>query len=114
MAYANMKDYMRAGQHGEPRLDFSELTRDQAAALQEVLMTLDIDHMFPWAAWPCGDLWNLLPAHREVNQRLKRDRLPSATTLFRAEGRIVSWWEQAYLSRAESHIPEQFLQEARA
>jgi hypothetical protein len=22
--------------------------------------TLDIDHMFPWAAWPCGDLWNLL------------------------------------------------------
>jgi hypothetical protein len=28
--------------------------------------TLDIDHMFPWTAWPCSDLWNLLPAHREV------------------------------------------------
>ena len=53
--------------------------------------TLDIDHMFPWTAWPCSDFWNLLPAHREVNQRLKRDRLPSATTLFRAEGRIISW-----------------------
>jgi hypothetical protein len=76
--------------------------------------TLDIDHMFPWTAWPCSDLWNLLPAHREVNQRLKRDRLPSATTLFRAEGRIIGWWEQAYLGRAESHLPEQFLQEARA
>jgi HNH endonuclease len=74
--------------------------------------TLDIDHLFPWTAWPCSDLWNLLPAHREVNQRLKRDRLPSATTLFRAEGRIVGWWEQAYLGRAESHLPEQFLQEA--
>jgi hypothetical protein len=76
--------------------------------------TLDIDHMFPWTAWPCSDLWNLLPAHREVNQRLKRDRLPSATTLFRAEGRIISWWEQAYLGKAESHLPEQFLREARA
>ena len=23
--------------------------------------TLDIDHCLPWSAWPCGDLWNLLP-----------------------------------------------------
>jgi hypothetical protein len=76
--------------------------------------TLDIDHMFPWAAWPCGDLWNLLPAHREVNQRLKRNRMQSATTLFRAEGRIVGWWEQAYLGRAGSYLPDQFVQEARA
>jgi SAM-dependent methyltransferase len=76
--------------------------------------SLDIDHMFPWTAWPCSDLWNLLPAHREVNQRLKRDRLPSATTLFRAEGRIIGWWEKAYLGRAESYLTEQFVQEARA
>jgi hypothetical protein len=76
--------------------------------------TLDIDHMFPWTAWPCGDLWNLLPAHREVNQRLKRDRLPSATTLFRSERRIVGWWEGAYLGRAGSNLPNQFVQEARA
>jgi hypothetical protein len=33
--------------------------------------------------------------------------------LFRAEGRIISWWE-AYLSKAESHLPEQFLREASA
>jgi len=75
---------------------------------------LDIDHMFPWTAWPCSDLWNLLPAHREVNQRLKRDRLPSATTLFHAEERIGGWWEQAYLCKSESYLPEQFLHEARA
>ncbi len=37
--------------------------------------TLDIDHCLPWSAWPCGDLWNLLPAHRRVNQHHKRDRL---------------------------------------
>jgi hypothetical protein len=76
--------------------------------------TLDIDHMFPWAVWPCGDLWNLLPTHREVNQRLKRDRLPSASTLFRAEERITGWWDRAYLSRADTHLPDQFSQEARA
>ena len=76
--------------------------------------TLDVDHMFPWAAWPCGDLWNLVPAHREVNQRQKRDRLPSATTLFHAESRIIGWWQEAYLGRRETTLPDQFLQEARA
>ena len=76
--------------------------------------TLDIDHMFPWAAWPCSDLWNLLPAHRLVHQRLKRDRLPSASTMSRGEARITGWWEQAYLRRAETLLPTQFMQEARA
>jgi SAM-dependent methyltransferase len=76
--------------------------------------TLDIDHMFPWAAWPCSDLWNLLPAHRHVNQRLKRDRLPSASTMSRGEASITNWWEQAYLRRAETPLPAQFMQEARA
>ena len=33
--------------------------------------SLDIDHCFPWSAWPCGDLWNLLPALRSVNQNQK-------------------------------------------
>ncbi len=41
--------------------------------------SLDMDHCFPWSAWPCGDLWNLLPALRSVNQNQKSDRLPSAT-----------------------------------
>jgi hypothetical protein len=77
-------------------------------------MTLDIDHMFPWTAWPCSDLWNLVPAHREVNQRLKRDRLPSAAALFRAEDGIIGWWQRAYLDKTDTHLPDQFLQEARA
>jgi hypothetical protein len=76
-------------------------------------VTLDIDHMFPWTAWPCSDLWNLLPAHRTVNQRLKRDRLPSASTLSRAKDEIIRWWRQAYLD-TETPLPDQFLQEARA
>ena len=76
--------------------------------------TLDIDHMFPWAAWPCGDLWNLLPTDRKVNQSLKRNRLPSAAALSRAEARIISWWQQAYLDKIDTQLSEQFLQEARA
>lgn len=36
IGFANMADYMRAGSDGDPYLDFSQLTRDQAAALIEV------------------------------------------------------------------------------
>ena len=56
----------------------------------------DIDHCLPWSAWPCGDLWNLLPANRRVNQHLKRDRIPSASLLEAARPRVVAWWEMAW------------------
>ena len=59
---------------------------------------LDIDHCLPWAAWPCGDLWNLLPADRRINQHQKRDKLPSAERLAAAQPRIAAWWETAWLS----------------
>jgi phage terminase small subunit len=36
LSFANMLDYMRVGHGGNPTLDFSALTRDQAAALSEV------------------------------------------------------------------------------
>lgn len=36
IGFANMNDYMRIGADGDPSLDFSQLTRDQAAALCEV------------------------------------------------------------------------------
>lgn len=36
IGFANMADYMRAGADGDPYLDFSQLSRDQAAALAEV------------------------------------------------------------------------------
>lgn len=58
---------------------------------------LDIDHCLPWSAWPCGDLWNLLPAAPRVNQHLKRDRLPSASALAGARLSIIAWWEEAWL-----------------
>ena len=56
----------------------------------------DIDHCLPWSAWPCSDLWNLLPTSRRVNQHLKRDPLPSASLLENARPRVVAWWETAW------------------
>ncbi len=53
--------------------------------------SLDIDHCLPWSACPCGDLWNLTPAEHDINQRQKRERLPSAEGLRRAQDLIVSW-----------------------
>ncbi len=74
--------------------------------------SLDIDHCLPWSAWPCGDLWNLLPAHRTVNQSAKRDRLPAEALLQAARAPILRWWEAAY---AQGEVlPRRFAEEARA
>lgn len=57
----------------------------------------DIDHCFPFAAWPCGDAWNLMPASRRINSE-KSNRLVTQTALERASDRITEWWEDAFLS----------------
>jgi phage terminase small subunit len=43
IGFANMSDYMRATPGGDPYLDFSALTRDQAAALVEVTVDDFVD-----------------------------------------------------------------------
>ena len=70
-----------------------------------------IDHCLPFAAWPCNDLWNLLPARPTVNQQ-KSDRLPSAEALFQSRQRILDWWGTAYLAR--SGLDARFMDEATA
>lgn len=75
---------------------------------------LDVDHCLPWSAWPCGDLWNLLPANRRVNQQSKRDRLPSADALQAARDAIAAWWQAAYLRPGDAVLPGRFAAEARA
>jgi len=57
----------------------------------------DIDHCFPFAAWPCGDAWNLMPASRRINNE-KSNRLVTQTALERASDRITAWWEDAFLT----------------
>jgi hypothetical protein len=73
---------------------------------------LDIDHCLPWSAWPCGDLWNLAPCDRTVNQHQKRDRLPSAAIFAESRDRIVGWWERGYLS--DEALSARFIREATA
>jgi hypothetical protein len=74
--------------------------------------SLDIDHCFPWSVWACGDLWNLLPAHRTVNQRQKRDRLPSDDVLRIVREPIQSWWQSAYLAANSAPLSRRFVDEA--
>ena len=74
--------------------------------------TLDVDHCFPWSAWPCDDLWNLMPTDRTVNQKQKRDRLPSARILDDARDRIMEWWESAYIEGKNPVHEERFFVEA--
>jgi len=75
---------------------------------------LDMDHCFPWAVWPCGDLWNLLPAHRTVNQHEQRDLLPSDRRLRAAQERILDWWRDAYRTDPGHPLAKRFMQEAAA
>jgi len=71
---------------------------------------LDMDHCIPWSAWPCGDLWNLMPADRQVNQTMKREKLPSAERIHQAKDRILEWWEVGYES--VDSLKSRFWQEA--
>ena len=110
----------------EPRRDV-RFAREQALRLLESgklhcvwsgralsVGTLDIDHCFPWAAWPCDDLWNLMPAHRSVNQSQKRNRLPGVELLSSAQDRIQAWWDRGYLMAGNQLLSERFMTEARA
>ena len=72
----------------------------------------NIDHCLPWSAAPCGDLWNLLPASRRVNQTLKGHRLPSAAALAGARPAVLDWWEWAWQS--EPDLARRFQCEASA
>ncbi len=70
-----------------------------------------VDHCLPWAAWPCADLWNLLPSHPKFNSR-KSDKLPSAEMLDRSSDRILEWWNRAWTQNET--VEKRFLMEAKA
>jgi hypothetical protein len=67
-----------------------------------------IDHCFPWSRWYNNDLWNLFPTKPAVNYS-KGDKLPSARAMQEARGRILDWWQVAYL---DSSFRDRFLAEA--
>jgi hypothetical protein len=69
-----------------------------------------IDHCLPWSAWPCNDLWNLLPASKSLNLE-KSDRLVTGAALSEAKPRILEWWQRAYLD-ADEPVKARFAEEA--
>jgi hypothetical protein len=72
---------------------------------------IEIDHCLPWAAWPCNDLWNLLPTTRAANQG-KGGLIAAAGAFETARPRIIAWWEDAYLG-APAPLRRRFAEEAR-
>ena len=76
------------------------------------LAKVDIDHCFPFAAWPCDDLWNLMPSTRRSNNE-KRDKLVTLDLLQRAESRIGDWWTIAYRDQRFTKRMTRFEEEAR-
>jgi SAM-dependent methyltransferase len=74
---------------------------------------LDIDHCFPFSAWPCSDLWNLLPSSRAVNQREKKDKLVTVSRLGNARDAMLDWWTRAWADSGQVWRPR-FIDEARA
>lgn len=70
----------------------------------------DVDHCFPFAAWPCGDAWNLMPAARNINIQ-KSNRLVTQAALELASESISEWWNNAFLSQGDS-LRRQFFLEA--
>lgn len=69
----------------------------------------DVDHCFPFAAWPCGDAWNLMPASRQINIQ-KSNRLVTQTALDRASDTISEWWSDAFLSQGDGMRRQFFLE----
>ena len=73
---------------------------------------IDIDHCLPFSAWPCNDLWNLMPSQPQTN-RQKGNRLPAARALEQARPRIQDWWDRAAWLSASS-FAERFNVEGRS
>lgn len=107
----------------EPNHDTSDV-RDRVAQLRAAGSPLycvwtgsrlksqfDIDHCFPFAAWPCNDLWNLMPSRPQTN-RQKGDRLPAPEALEHARPLIQEWWDLAYLRKPS--FAERFSEESRS
>lgn len=69
----------------------------------------DVDHCFPYAAWPCGDAWNLMPSARRINIQ-KSNRLVTQAGLEQASDRITDWWADAFLNLGEERDRQFFLE----
>ena len=103
IGFANMMDYMRVGPSGDPVLDFSKLTREQAAALTEVT----VDDYVDGRGENARDV-------RKVKFKLgdKRAALMDIAKLFswiveRRENKIVNEFDSMTTEEVEAWLDEQ-------
>jgi hypothetical protein len=53
----------------------------------------DLDHLLPISVYPINELWNIVPADRQFNQHIKRDRMPGIERLSSALPRLQITYE---------------------
>lgn len=56
------------------------------------LTRYDIDHIIPFTIWKNNDLWNLLPARPDLNNK-KRDKIPSPLLIDNQRELITYYWD---------------------
>ncbi len=58
----------------------------------DVISRYDIDHIIPFTVWKNNDLWNLLPARPDLNNK-KRDKIPSPELIENRQELITHYWQ---------------------
>jgi len=53
----------------------------------------DVDHVLPFSVWFNNDLWNMLPADRDLNQNDKRDKIPTRKLIEKRADIIMKYWK---------------------
>lgn len=55
----------------------------------------DVDHVIPFVLWRNNQLWNLLPADAQINNK-KRDKIVTRDTLLRSRDKMIHYWEHSH------------------
>lgn len=53
----------------------------------------DVDHVLPFSVWFNNNLWNMLPADRDINQNKKRDKIPTRKLIEKRADIIIEYWK---------------------
>lgn len=66
---------------------------------------LNLDHVVPFSVWKNNDLWNLLPASKQVNKE-KSNKIPPKEKLEARREAILHYWTFLYKSEPEIFMRE--------
>lgn len=53
----------------------------------------DVDHVLPFSVWFNNDLWNMLPTDKNLNQKKKRDKIPTRKLIEKRADIIMNYWD---------------------